>query len=111
MGDLELRKRQKHKRKHWQKRKPLSHEVRSGTHYLMFGLILIVCVVLILFFLGASSGAQKGYQLKQLQLQKDTLEDDNRDLKLKLLEVKSTQNIREEAEEGMAPIEDPIFIK
>lgn len=95
-----------------QTRTRISEEIRKGVKYLMFGLIFIVIIISIIFFIKASSSAQKGYQLKQLQTQKNQLEDENRELKLKLLEIKSGQKIEEEAkEQDMEPIENPLYLK
>lgn len=89
----------------------LSSEIRAGERYLIFGLIFLMALITVLFFIRTSTGAQQGYALQQLQLQKSQLQSQNHDLKLQVLEAQSTQNATEEAEKHMSPADNPIYIE
>lgn len=93
------------------KRTPLSQEVRKAIVTLLFGLVLIIVVLSIVFLLNTSNSAQKGYVHSQLRLQNDELEDLNRELKMKVIEARSMFNLEstEKVDEMVKP-ESVMFV-
>lgn len=85
--------RKKYGTKVLKKRTPLSQEVRRSIVTLLFVLVLITVALSIVFLLNTSNSAQKGYIHSQLILQNEKLENQNKELKMKVLEAKSIINL------------------
>lgn len=74
-------------------REPLSLKVGKTITALMITLTIMILVLAILFLTMMSSGSQKGYELKQLQLQNRELQSENEKLKTALTETLSFEKL------------------
>lgn len=92
------------------RRKPLSEEIRS-----MYKLLSVVVVIFSVISTGSylymnSLKPAKGYTLKQLQLDYEALQSEQRELAHKIMEVQSFDGIEERAEiQEMDPSTDQDF--
>ena len=77
------------------KRKPLSIEVKKSIYMLIFALLGIIVLLSIVFLLNTSQSSQKGYALKQAEIQKETLMLQNHELVNKIIEVMTYQQIED----------------
>jgi hypothetical protein len=74
-------------------KKPLSVEIKKSIYMLMCTLLIIGILVSIVYMLNSSQSNQKGYVLKQNQLEKDNLIEENRNLINKIIEAKAFSEI------------------
>lgn len=88
----------------------LSEEIRS-TYYLLMGTLAVMLVVCILGYLYISSQkAAKGYLLKELQENYESLTAESKELDTKLLDAQSLTNLTENGDvTDMAKPEDGEF--
>ena len=94
------------------RRIPLSIEVKKVLRLLMYTLLGMLIFVSIYFFAKTTSTAERGYSLKESQLQKNTLESENRILKQRVLDTQSLNEVKNSsAVEGMTEPAQTIFIK
>lgn len=72
---------------------PLSVEIRKSIFMLVFALLAIIVMVSIVYLLNSSQTNQKGYSLKEEQLQKDTLTEQANQLIGKIIQAQSFKSI------------------
>ena len=87
----------KRRGKNIQTKNPLSIEIKKSIYMLFFSLLAIILLVSIVYLLNSSQSTQKGYSLKQEQLQKDSLAEQGNDLVRKIIEAQSYANIENSA--------------
>ncbi len=75
------------------KRNRLSEEIKAGVTYLAFGLMLVICLTSGFYLFSVTQGSQMGYSFKQTELEKELLERANENLKVKVLEASSYEEI------------------
>ena len=83
----------KRRGKNIQTKNPLSIEIKKSIYMLFFALLAIIVLVSIVYLLNSSQSTQKGYSLKQEQLQKDSLAGKGDDLVRKIIQAQSYANI------------------
>lgn len=94
------------------RRVPLSIEVKKVLNMLMYTLCSMLIVTSGYFFVKTSSTAERGYSLKENQVEQKKLESENRLLKQQVLEAQSIVELKKsEIVEGMQPPEKKIFIE
>lgn len=76
------------------KRKPLSQEIKNTYRILSFTLAILILFTTTTYLYTNSLKPAKGYQLKQLQLDQESLQSDLRNLDRQVIEAKSFLNIR-----------------
>ena len=76
----------------------LSEEVEKGVKYLITGLTLIMVLAGGLFLINVSTSSQMGYEFRQQELQNKELTTENNQLKLKVLEATSFNELHSKAE-------------
>lgn len=77
------------------RRKPLSFEAKRVLKALTFTLIAMLLGASFLFFLNTNTLAQRGYALRQLELQNSKFRTENESLKQKVLEAQSFKKLSE----------------
>ncbi len=93
------------------KRTPLSKEIKKSITWLLFTLVFLTVILSIVYLLNTTQSSQKGYQLKQEQIQKEQLELQKRDLVNKIIESMSFHKIEQSEIVGtMQKVENPIYI-
>jgi hypothetical protein len=95
-----------------QKKKTLSELIKSSIISLIVVLTLILICTSTLFLLNMSNEAQKGYMLKQIYLQKNELEEENKDLNSELVKATSYKELaNKDIMDSMEDVDNPIFLK
>lgn len=79
-------------RKISKRRRPFSEEVSRAITILKITIILLAIVLSVSFFMVRNQMSQKGYQLKQAQLQKETLLEESKELTQKITDVTAALN-------------------
>jgi len=74
---------------------PLSEEVNKVIKWLMMTLLIMLVSSGAIFLWGMSTTAQDGYSLVQSSTVHDTLETENRTLKLRVLEAQAFKNMQD----------------
>lgn len=93
-------------------REPLSLRVSKTIKALIITLTLMILVLATLFLTMMSSSGQKGYELKQLQIQNKELQTEREKLKTALTEKLSFQKIENtDVIKEMIKPEQKIFVK
>ena len=82
--------------RHRKKQKPLSEEIRSMYKLLSVTLTILGLASIFSYLYINSLKPAKGYHLKQLQLDYEELQSDQRDLERKIIESQSFINMEEE---------------
>ena len=78
---------------------------------LIFVLLSIIVMVSIVYLLNSSQTSQKGYSLKEDQIEKDSLIKENHDLVNKIIQAQSFKTIEnQESVKQMVKPENPIYI-
>lgn len=92
-------------------REPLSKEIKKIITYLIITLTLIIIVLSVFFIFEIGNSSQKGYLLKQLQLQNDQLMLENEELNAQLMKIMSYPAIgKNPALKNMQEPEAKVFI-
>jgi hypothetical protein len=92
-------------------RTPFSMEIKRSIYMLIFTLLAIIVLVSIVYLLNSSQSTQKGYSLKQQQLEKDTLVEQSHDLVRKIIQAQSFSNIENNAlVKAMIKPETPVYL-
>lgn len=79
---------------------------------LIFTLLAIIVLVSIVYLLNSSQTTQKGYSLKQQQLEKDLLVEESNQWVGKIIKAQSFQNMAEsELVKTMIKTETPIYLE
>jgi hypothetical protein len=93
-------------------RKPLSQEIKKSIFMLIFTLLAIIVLVSIVYLLNSSQTTQKGYSLRQQQLEKDLLIEESNQWVHKIIQAQSFQGISDnELVKKMVQIEKPIYLE
>lgn len=91
--------------------KPLSVEVKRVFKSLVLTLVILLLGASFLFFFNTHSLAQKGFQLRQMELQHGKLRSENEELKQRVLEAQSFKNLSEaESIEDMRPNDAFLYV-
>lgn len=89
---------------------PLSVEIRKSVFMLMFTLLSIIVLVSIVYLMNSSQSTQKGYSIKQEDLQKTALNEEKQDLIRKIIEAQSFKQIENsELVKSMVKPEETIY--
>lgn len=89
----------------------LSAEIKKSIYMLMFTLLAIIVLVSIVYLLNSSQSNQKGYSLKQQELEKDNLIEQSNQLVRKLIQAQSSTSIENNSSvKTMIKPEKPIYI-
>jgi len=89
----------------------LSAEIKKSIYMLMFTLLAIIVMVSIVYLLNSSQSTQKGYSLKQQQLEKDTLIEKSNLLIRQLIQAQSFTSIENNtAVKTMIKPEKPVYL-
>ncbi|MCC7432443.1 hypothetical protein IT412_02860 [Candidatus Peregrinibacteria bacterium] len=89
---------------------PLSVEIRKSVFMLMFTLLSIIILVSIVYLMNSSQSTQKGYSIKQEDLQKTALNEEKQDLIRKIIEAQSFKQIENsELVKSMVTPEETIY--
>lgn len=92
-------------------RSPFSEQVRKSIYMLMFTLLAIIVMVSIVYLLNSSQSTQKGYSIKQQQLEKDLLIEKSNELIRQLIQAQSFHSIENSAlVKKMIKPEKPVYI-
>jgi hypothetical protein len=91
------------------RRKPLSEEVKSGYRILLITLIILGTAATCVYLYMNSLKPAKGYTLKQLQIDYEELQSEQRDLERDIIEAQSFINIEEEVPDEMTESTDDDF--
>jgi Na+-transporting NADH:ubiquinone oxidoreductase subunit NqrC len=92
-------------------RTPLSQEIKKSIFMLIFTLLAIIVLVSIVYLLNSSQTTQKGYSLKQQQLEKDQLMEKSRDLVRQIIQAQSFTNIENnQLVKQMVKPEKPVYL-
>lgn len=92
-------------------REPLSLKINKTIFALVITLGLMIVILAVLFLTMVSSSGQKGYLLKELQIQNNQLQTENEKLKTELTEKLSFQKIENtEKVKEMTKPEAKVFI-
>lgn len=92
-------------------RTPLSMEIKKSIYMLIFTLLAIIVLVSIVYLLNSSQTTQKGYTLKQQQLEKDLLNEEKNQWVSKIIQAQSFQNMKDsELVQKMITSEDPVYL-
>lgn len=83
----------KRRGKNMHTKNPLSVEIKKSIYQLVFALLAIIVMVSIVYLLNSSQTNQKGYSLKEEQLQKDTLTEQTDQLVSKIIQAQSFKSI------------------
>lgn len=90
---------------------PLSLEIKKSIYMLGFTLLCIIILVSIVYLLNSSQSTQKGYSLKQDQLQKDALVEQSNDLVRKIIDAQSYTTIeKSNLVKSMVKPEKPVYV-
>lgn len=93
-------------------RTPLSQEVKKSIFMLIFTLLAIIVLVGIVYMLNSSQTTQKGYSLRQQQLEKDLLIEESNQWIHKIIQAQSFQGISDnEMVKKMVQIEQPMYLQ
>lgn len=90
---------------------PLSIEIKKSVYMLIFTLLSIIVLVSIVYLLNSSQSTQKGYSLKQQQLEKDNLIEESHDLVRKIIQAQSFSNIENSTLVKAMIKPQPVYIK
>lgn len=94
------------------RRIPLSVEVQKVLKMLTFTLLGMLAVISSYFFIKTTNTAERGYSLRENQLQQRHLESENRILKQRVLDAQSLNEVKNsEVVRDMNPPENPVYIK
>ncbi|MFA6521861.1 MAG: hypothetical protein WCT53_05785 [Candidatus Gracilibacteria bacterium] len=94
------------------RRVPLSIEVPKVMKLLVCTLMGLLVMTSVYFFIKTSNTAERGYSMRENQLRRDTLENENRILKQRLLEIQAVDQLQlSDAVKGMEEAINPIYIK
>lgn len=72
-------------------RTPLSLEIKKSIFMLIFTLLAIIVLVSIVYLLNSSQSTQKGYSIKQQQLEQDQLTERSRALVEQIIQAQSSE--------------------
>ncbi len=75
-------------------RTPFSVEIKKSIFQLIFVLLIIIVMISIVFLLNSSQDSQKGYTLKQHEIQRNQLNEQGRDLINSIIQAQSTSTIQ-----------------
>ncbi len=90
---------------------PLSQEIKKSIYMLIFTLLAIMVLVSMAYLLNSSQTTQKGYSLKQQQLEKDQLTQQTHDLVGKIIQAQSFSSIQNnELVKKMTKPEKPVYL-
>jgi predicted Holliday junction resolvase-like endonuclease len=90
---------------------PLSIEVKKSIYMLIFALLSIIIMVSIVYLMNSSQATQKGYSIKQEDLEKTLLNEEKQELIRKIIEAQSFQEIENsELVKKMVKPTDTIYI-
>lgn len=79
---------------------------------LIFTLLAIIVLVSIVYMLNSSQTTQKGYALKQQQLEKDLLNEEKNQWISKIIQAQSFQNMKESSlVQQMIKLENPVYLQ
>lgn len=93
------------------RRPPLSTEVRRVLQALMVTLSLLFLGMSVVFLYQTSKSAEQSFLLRQTRLENEKQKSENRELKQKVLQVQSFQNISEsEVLEKMDEMTAPVYL-
>jgi len=93
------------------KKTPLSIEVKKVLKMLMYTLFSMLIVLSGYFFVKTSSSAEKGYELRENQLLKNSLESENRILRKRVLDAQSLNRLQNsDTVNNMNEAEDPVYV-
>ncbi len=93
-------------------RTPFSQELKKSIFMLIFTLLAIIVLVSIVYLLNSSQTTQKGYALKQQQLEKDQLNEESHDLVRKIIQAQSFKNIQNNPlVQNMIKPEKPVYLE
>jgi hypothetical protein len=99
------------KYKSLQTRKPLSIEIKKTITYLLITLTTIIIGLSAYFILAIGSTSQKGYALKQLQLENNQLRLEGEELESELTKILSYPKVEQTAEsKKMIEPENKVYI-
>lgn len=94
------------------RRTPLSLEVKKIFKALLITLFLFLILSSTIFLFSRSSAAQKGYQLRSMELQHSRLRSEFQEMDQRVLEASSTRAILEsKTVKNMEPTESPYYLK
>jgi high-affinity nickel permease len=94
------------------RKKTLSHEVKKSIYMLIFTLLSIIIMLSVVILMNTNQAYQKGYTLKEQQIQKDDLELESRTLVNKIINAQVYNKIEESPLiSTMQKAEKPIYIK
>lgn len=93
-------------------RTPLSQEIKKSIFMLIFTLLAIIVLVSIVYLLNSSQTTQKGYSLRQQQLEKDLLIEESNQWVHKIIQAQSFQSVSDnELVKKMVQIEQPVYLE
>lgn len=93
------------------RKKTLSEEVKRSIFMLIFTLLSIIIILSIVLLLNDSNSYQKGYALKEQQIQKDQLEQQNRELINKIIDLTIYSRIENSPLlKSMIKLESPTYL-
>lgn len=93
-------------------RTPLSIEVKKVIKLLSYTMVGLLVATSAYFFIKMSNTAESGYLMRESQLRQQTLEDENRMLKQRLLDAQSLEELQQSnIVKDMQEPESPQYIK
>ena len=93
-------------------RKGFSSRIKSGPITMVTVVIFLICVLSLFFLAQVFQSSTKGYEITELQNQIDDLEEQNKSLEIEAAELKSFENLKNEASSlNMVSTDKIVYIK
>jgi hypothetical protein len=87
-------------------------QVSRRRMYFAYGLAACNVAIFVSYFFGVNQGVAKGYEIKKIQTQINTLQEENQKLTVKASEVGSILRVQQElASSGFVPATGGIFLQ
>lgn len=94
------------------RKKSLSRKLRTGPVTLAVALIFLVCLLSLFFLAQVFQSSTKGYEISELESDMEELKEQNKALEIKAAELRSFENIKNEAERlNMVQAERIVYIR
>ncbi len=94
------------------RRQGFSSRLKSGPVTMVMVVIFLICVLSLFFLAQVFQSSTKGYEITDLQSQVKELKEQNKSLEIKAAELKSFENLRDEATTlNMVPTEKIVYLK
>lgn len=95
-----------------QRRRTIKTDIKVGPVSLKFVTLIIITLLTLFYFAYQSTGATKGYELKDLDQKEQQLEQENSRLKVEAARLQAIAEINKSAkDQGLVPVDKVEYVK